>query len=123
MHAVIYKGVLSEAGNVATSLDPLAARVNSAESIGETVRARLAVELDPARLTFPLAELTADGKSHSLTLTMDRQELGPVLVDLPAIAAPASPFSRWWLQLLGGCSVVGLLALLTRWRSAAGLRR
>ena len=115
VHAIIYKGPLSEASSVVTSLDGRATTANSAESIGAVVRADLRQTLDVSQLTFPLAGLVTDGKTHSLTLTVDGQELDPELVDLPALSSPCHAFSHWWMQLLGGCGLVGLLAGLTRW--------
>ncbi len=119
VHAILYKGPLSELGNVVTSLDGRASTVNSVDSIGAVVRARLRQALDVSRLTFPLAELVTDGKIHTLTLTVDGQELDPELVDMPALSAPCA-FSHWWMQLLGGFGAVGLLAALMRFRPKSG---
>jgi len=118
---IIYKGVLSDEGQVLTAMISRTQTVASFEGITSAIDSILGRLTDRAYATFPGDALAWDGREHALTVSTGGEDLEPTFVALPYIAQP-TPWYRtgWFLQLLAGFGAVALLAVgmraTFRWR-------
>src|SRR5262249_47872497 len=82
--AIIYKGALSQDGNVISTMIPQTQTVTSADNIAPAIAATLARMADRQYLTFPGFDpkaglgLTWDGRPHNLILKVDKDDTDPV---------------------------------------------
>jgi hypothetical protein len=113
--AIIYKGQLSEPGNVVTTMIPNATTVDNAEGIATAIKAILSRMADRYYLTFPGFDpktkqgLPWDGKSHDLVVKIDKDETDPVTLTLSPVWNPPKKGSfPWWILFV----VVGALLLI-----------
>ncbi len=114
--AIIYKGELSEPGNVITTMIPTASTVSNAEGIASSIQAILSRMADRYYLTFPGFDTKSnfgflwDGKPHDLVIKIDKDDTDPVSLTL---APPWQPAKKggfpWWILIVG---IVGFLLLL-----------
>lgn len=114
--AIIYKGQLSEPGNIVTTMIPNATTVDNAESIATAIKAILSRMADRYYLTFPGYDpktkqgLPWDGKSHELIVKIDKDETEPVTLTLsPVWNPPKKGGFPWWILIV---AIVGLLLLI-----------
>ncbi len=114
--AIIFKGELSEPGNVITTMIPGATTVSNAEGIASNIQAILARMADRYYLTFPGYDpktkvgFNWDGKEHELVLKIDKEDQDPVQLTLAPVWTPPKKSSfPWWIV---GVSVGGLLLLI-----------
>ena len=114
--AIIYKGELSEPGNVITTMIPTAATVQNAEGIASSIQAILSRMADRYYLVFPGFDskngvgFAWDGKSHDLVLKIDKDDTDAVTTTLaPTWSPPKKGGFPWWIV---GVSVGGLLLLI-----------
>jgi len=114
--AIIYKGQLSEPGNVVTTMIPNATTVDNAEGIATAIKAILSRMADRYYLTFPGFDpktkqgLPWDGKSHDLVVKIDKDETEPVTLTLaPVWNAPKKGGFPWWILIV---AIVGLLLII-----------
>ncbi len=114
--AIIYKGALSQDGNVISTMVPSTTTVNSADNIASTIANILARMADRQYLTFPGYDtklnlgLPWDGKPHNLIIKIDKDNADPVQLTMAPIWKPASNSSFPWLILI--LIVVGALLLI-----------
>ncbi len=115
--AIIYKGELSEAGNVITTMIPTAATVANAEGIASSIQAILSRMADRYYLTFPGYDVKGnfgfnwDGKQHDLVLKIDKDDTDAVQLTLAPPWQPAKKGGFPWLVLVLGI-VGGLIFLI-----------
>jgi len=115
--AIIYKGQLSDPGNVITAMIPNATTVDSAEGIATAIKSILARMADRYYLTFPgydpktKAQLPWDGKEHELVIKIDKDETEPVTVTMAPMWNPPSKGGGfpWWILVV---VLVGLLLII-----------
>ncbi len=114
--AIIYKGELSEPGNVITTMIPTATTVSNAEGISSTMSGILSRMSDRYYLTFPGYDaklkygLTWDGKQHDLVIKIGKDDTEPVPLQLsPVWQPPKKGGFPWWILIV---SIVGGLLLL-----------
>jgi len=114
--AIIYKGQLSEPGNVITTMIPNATTVDNAEGIATAIKAILSRMADRYYLTFPGFDpktkqgLPWDGKSHDLVIKIDKDETDPVTLTLaPVWNAPKKGGFPWWILIV---AIIGLLLII-----------
>ena len=114
--AIIYKGQLSEPGNVITTMIPNATTVDNAEGIATAIKAILSRMADRYYLTFPGFDpktkqgLPWDGKSHDLVIKIDKDETDPVTLTLaPAWNPPKKGGFPWWILIV---AIIGLLLII-----------
>jgi len=114
--AIIYKGELSEPGNVITTMIPGAKTVQNAEGIATAMQSILTGLADRYYLTFPGFDpktgtgFTWDGKSHDLVLKIDKDETEAVSLTLaPTWSPPKKGGFPWWIV---GVVAGGLLLLI-----------
>lgn len=127
MFAIIYKGELSEPGNVITTLIPTAATVSNAEGIAGAIQAILSRMADRYYLTFPGFDpklnlgFQWDGKSHDMVIKIDKDDTDPVALQLaPNWAPPKKGGFPWWIIIVG---VAGLLLLIIIIAAVAGKKK
>ncbi len=114
--AIIYKGELSEPGNVITTMIPTATTVSNAEGIASSIQAILSRMADRYYLTFPGYDVkgnfgfTWDGKQHDLVLKIDKDDTDAVQLTLAPPWQPSKKGGFPWLLLILG--IVGGLILL-----------
>lgn len=125
--AIIYKGELSEPGNVITTMIPKATTVQNAEGIASSMQAILSGMADRYYLTFPGFDaktgtgFTWDGKSHDLVLKIDKDETEAVSLTLaPTWSPPKKGGFPWWIV---GVSVGGLLLLIILIAALSGKKK
>ncbi len=121
--AIIYKGELSDPGQVISTMIPTTRTVSSFEHMTTTLDTYLERITDRTYVTFSGESLAWDGREHGLTISVAGQDLDPEFVALPRHAHARHWYrSHWWQQLGAGFGAVLLLALgmrLTfRWRHA-----
>jgi hypothetical protein len=114
--AIIYKGELSEPGNVITTMIPTATTVSNAEGISSTMSGILSRMSDRYYLTFPGYDtklnygLTWDGKQHELVVKIDNNDTDAVPLQLsPPWQPPKKGGFPWWILIV---SIIGGLLLL-----------
>ena len=114
--AIIYKGELSEAGNVITTMIPAAQTVTGAEQISTAIQSILSRMADRYYLTFPGFDpktnngLIWDGKSHDVIIKIDKDDTDPVSITLaPVWNPPKKGGFPWWIIIV---AVVGLLLFI-----------
>ncbi|MGE0546809.1 MAG: FHA domain-containing protein [Kofleriaceae bacterium] len=105
--AIIYKGPVSEPGNVITTMIPTATTVNNAEGISTTIQTILSRMGDRYYLTFPGYDpklkvgLAWDGKPHDLVIKIDKDETDPVTLTLAPVWQPSSGGGfPWWILIV-----------------------
>ena len=116
--AIIYKGQLSEPGNVVTTMIPNATTVDNAEGIATAIKAILSRMADRYYLTFPGYDaktkqgLPWDGKSHDLVVKIDKDETDPVTLTLsPVWNPPRKGGFPWWILLVVGGALLLIIIL------------
>ncbi|MGE3546425.1 MAG: FHA domain-containing protein [Kofleriaceae bacterium] len=114
--AIIYKGPVSEPGNVITTMIPTATTVNNAEGISTTIQTILSRMGDRYYLTFPgydpklTVGLAWDGKPHDLVIKIDKDETDPVTLTLaPVWQPPSAGGFPWWILIVVVALVVVIL--------------
>ncbi len=114
--AIIFKGELSEPGNVVTTMIPTANTVSNAAGIASTMSGILSRMADRYYLVFPGYDpklnygLTWDGKVHDLIIKIDKDDTDPVPLQLsPVWQPPKKGGFPWWILIV---SIVGGLLLL-----------
>ncbi|HEY0193605.1 MAG TPA: FHA domain-containing protein [Kofleriaceae bacterium] len=113
--AIIYKGALSEDGNVISGMIPSTQTVNSADNIATAIAGILTRMADRQYLTFPGFDpklglgLTWDGRPHNLILKVDKDDAEPVSLSLAPPWNQAKPGFPWLILIL---VVVGLFVLI-----------
>jgi hypothetical protein len=114
--AIIYKGELSEPGNVITAMIPTATTVSNAEGISSTMSGIISRMSDRYYLSFPGYDpklnygLTWDGKVHDLVIKIDKDDTDAVPLQLsPVWNPPKKGGFPWWILIV---SIVGGLLLL-----------
>lgn len=114
--AIIYKGELSEPGNVITTMIPAATTVSNAEQISSTMAGIISRMSDRYYLSFPGYDtklnygLTWDGKQHDLIIKIDKDDTEAVPLQLsPVWQPPKKGGFPWWILIV---SIVGGLLLL-----------
>ena len=119
--AVIYKGQLSDDGQVIGAMIPATRTAASFEGIASAIDNFLNRITDRTYATFSGENLTWDGREHSLTISAAGEDLDPAFVAMPARIRP-TPWYRtdWWMQLGAGFGLVLFLAFgmraTFRWR-------
>jgi len=117
--AIIYKGQLSEPGNIVTTMIPNATTVDNAEGIATAITAIISRMDDRVYMTFPGYDpknkigLPWDGKPHDLMVKIDKDETEPVTLTLSPVWKPAKKSSfPWWIiaVVAGGLLFIIILA-------------
>lgn len=107
---VIYKGMLSDPGNVVSALDPQTRTVNTTDGIAGSIDAFLDRITDRTEVAFPAP--WTDGKSHEVIAQIGRDDLSSEYVTAPYHATSRFHWlAGYWQQLFAGFALVGLLAL------------
>ena len=114
--AIIFKGQLSEPGNVITTMIPAATTVTNAEGIATAIQGIFSRMANRYYLTFPGFDpklgvgFTWDGKDHDMMLKIDKDETEvQSLALLPTWSPPKKGGFPWWIIVVG---IVGLLLLI-----------
>lgn len=116
--AIIYKGQLSDPGNLITTMIPTATTVTNAEGIASTIKAILSRMADRYYLTFPGYDkklkvgLQWDGKPHDLVVKIDKDDTDPVTLTLAPVWNPPKEGGFPWLVLILVLVGVILIVLL-----------
>jgi hypothetical protein len=121
--AITYKSAVSAEGNTIAAMVPGASTVNSVDGMAAAIGAIAYRLVDRYYVTFDGADLPWDGRDHDLTVRIDLQDTDPVTVTMPRLHHATPWWRRRWLAELGlGALLVGLIALLFRWRIGAAGR-
>ena len=123
-YALIYKGMLSDPGNVITTMVPSALTVSSSDHMAAALQQILATLTARSYVTFSGDNLAWDGREHAVIVSANGVELDREVLALPEHASASSWLhSHWWQQLGAGFGAVLLLALglraTFRWRTQA----
>lgn len=116
--AIIYKGQMSDAANLITTMIPNAQTVTNAEGIAAAITSILKRMDDRVYLTFPGYDVKAkagfiwDGKSHDLVLKIDKDETDPQTLTLGPAWSPAKKGGFPWGILIGVLVFLLLLIII-----------
>lgn len=119
--AVIYKGMLSDPGQVITAMIPGAHTINTMDDVGAAIDGFLSRITDRVYLRFAPEELGWDGHAHAFVLRADNADVDTVMAEVP-YRGSATPWYRtgYVLQLLAGFAamlvVAAAMRLTFRWR-------
>ena len=116
--AIIYKSVISDPGNVITTMIPAAHTVSSGDDIASELLDISAQLADRYYVTFSGEALQWDGRDHDLVVQLGHQQLESIMLELPGHPPAIRSWPWSWLAQLG-IGVVLLVGLgLLRWRMA-----
>jgi hypothetical protein len=116
--AVIYKTAVSAEHEVIAAMIPGAYREGTATGAGLRVKGILDELTAQSYVSFPAYKLAWDGRDHAFTLVVDGVEHDAGSLYLAKVAGPPAEktWPRWLLQLGLGLLLVGIVALISRWR-------
>jgi len=118
--AVIWKTDVSADGEVVTNLAPGARTLSMASDVGPALREVFAHATSRYYATFPGDTLPWDGTSHDIAVRLGHTDLQPLALALvPKRAVHTAWWRPWWVQLVGGGVLVGLVLLGLRLRSGS----
>jgi len=118
--AIIYKGELSDAGNVISVMIPNAQTTPSAEGIAASLTAILARMANRQYLTFPGYDdkvdlgFQWDGKEHSMVLKVDKDDADPVALTMSPLWNVPKGASLWWLWIVIPVAALLLILVLVK---------
>ena len=119
--AIMYKGTISDPGNVISIMIPTAQTTPSADGIGSSLTAILARMANRQYLTFPgfdeKGELgfNWDGKEHAMVVKIDKDDAGdPVPLTLSPIWNVPKGMSLWWLWIVIPIAALLLIVILVK---------
>ena len=118
--AIIYKGELSDPGNVISLMVPQTSTTPSADGIASSLTAILARMANRQYLTFPgfddKAELGFqwDGKEHTMVLKVDKDDADPVPLTMSPPWNVPKGASLWWLWIVIPVAALILIVILVK---------
>jgi len=119
--AIMYKGDLSDPGNVISVMIPTAQTTPTADGIGSSLSAILSRMANRQYLTFPgfdeKAELgfNWDGKEHAMVVKIDKDDAGdPVPLTLSPLWSVPKGMSLWWLWIVIPIAALLLIIILVK---------
>ncbi len=114
--AIMYKGEMSDPGNVISVMIPTASTTPTAEGIASSLTAILSRMANRQYVTFPGFDekvdlgFNWDGKEHAMVLKIDKDDTEPQALTLSPIWNLPKGMSFWWLWIV--IPVVALLLLI-----------